>query len=61
MTIKQHASRFMLICIKVWKCFLKKSFKKCEVNKESYLHIAIGAYNPRKLPKSDHDNIIMQK
>jgi hypothetical protein len=35
--------------MKVLKMNLK--IKYCEVNKESNLHIAIGNYNPRKLPK----------
>jgi hypothetical protein len=48
-TLKQHASRFMLIFMKILKMYLK--IKYCEVNKERNKHIANGTYNPRKLPK----------
>jgi hypothetical protein len=41
-SLKQHASRFMIIFMKILKMYLK--IKYCEVNKESKLHIANGTY-----------------
>jgi hypothetical protein len=45
--LKQHASRFMLLFIKIFKMYLKIS-KYGEVNKESNLHIANCTNIPRK-------------
>jgi hypothetical protein len=47
--LKQHASRFMLILMKILKMYFK--VKYCEVNKSSNLHIANGTYNPCLLLK----------
>jgi hypothetical protein len=38
--------------MKILEMYLK--VKYCEVNKNSNLHLAIGTYNPIKLPKSGH-------
>jgi hypothetical protein len=43
--------------MKILERYLKVKYQ--EVNKETNLHIAIGTYNPRKLPKSHQHN--MQK
>jgi hypothetical protein len=42
--------------MKIWEMYLK--IKYGEMNKISNLHIEIGTYNPRKLPKSGQN---MQK
>jgi hypothetical protein len=47
--LKQHASRFMLIFMKILKMYLKVNY--CELNKENRLHIANSSCNPHKLPK----------
>jgi hypothetical protein len=41
--------------MKVLEMYLK--VKYCEVNKLSYLHIAISTYNPRKLRKSGQNAV----
>jgi hypothetical protein len=50
--LKQHASRLMLIFMKILEMYLKINY--CEEYKNNNLHIAIGNYNPRKIPKSGH-------
>jgi hypothetical protein len=49
---RQHASRFLLIFIKILKMFLK--VKYCRVNEESNLSIANGTYNHVNDQKRGH-------
>jgi hypothetical protein len=51
--LKQHASKFMLIFMKILKMYLK--VKYCELNKEINLHISNGTCNPHKTPKKQNE------